>query len=322
MNAPGRELSPQYVEARRVLLDALEALRPQSAAMVLAGAQAIYLRTGPDALAIAEYTTDGDLAVDPAVLEDAPALGELMEAAGFKLAELQEAAEPGIWQKPATISGVEVLIPVDLIVPTGVAPPGGTRGARLPGHGKRAARKTVGLEAALIDNDVMRIEALDPDDRRSSQLRVAGTAALLVAKTHKISDRVESGRDRLDDKDASDVIRLMQKSAPEVVAKTLSGLLAHPSAGPPTELAIGRFEALFGGRAGIGIEMAARALRGAMPEERVRANLPSPTPTSCAAHCRQRASTWDPMLIELARSGTIVVRLIAGAGFEPATFGL
>lgn len=272
MNAPDPELSPQYVEARRVLLDALQALGPQSAAVVLAGAQAIYLRTGPDALAIAEYTTDGDLAVDPAVLEDAPALGELMEAAGFKLAELQGAAEPGVWQKSATISGVEVLIPVDLIVPAGVAPPGGTRGARLPGHGKRAARKTVGLEAALIDNDVMRIEALDPDDCRGSQLRVAGTAALLVAKTHKISDRIESGRrDRVDDKDASDVIRLMQKSSPDVVAKTLSGLLAHHSAGPPTELAIGRFETLFGGRAGVGIEMAARALRGAMPEERVRA---------------------------------------------------
>lgn len=272
MSAPELELSPEYVEARRVLLDALDALGPQSAAVVLAGAQAIYLRTGPDSLAIAEHTTDGDLAVDPAVLEDAPALGELMEGAGFKLAELQGASEPGIWQKPATISGVKVLIPVDLIVPAGVAPPGGTRGARLPGHGKRAARKTVGLEAALVDNDVMRIAALDPHDKRSSQLRVAGTAALLVAKTHKINDRVESGRqDRLDDKDASDVIRLMQRSSPEVVGKTLSGLLGHPNAGAPTRLAVERFETLFGGRAGTGIEMAARALRGAMPEERVRA---------------------------------------------------
>ncbi len=54
------DLSPEYVEARRVLLDALEALGPQSAAVVLAGAQAIYLRTGPESLAVAEYTTDGD----------------------------------------------------------------------------------------------------------------------------------------------------------------------------------------------------------------------------------------------------------------------
>lgn len=266
------DLSPEYVEARRVLLDALEALGPQSAALVLAGAQAIYLRAGPQSLAIAEYTTDGDLAVDPTLLKDAPPLGELMKAGGFALAALQGAEEPGIWQAPAEVNGREVMIPVDLIVPAGVAPPGGTRGARLGGHGKRAARKTVGLEAALVDNDLMQIKALDPADRRSSGLRVAGTAALLVAKTHKLHDRIESARkDRLDDKDASDVVRLMQTSSPGAVAKTLSDLLAHASAGPPTEFAIQRFRILFGGRAGGGIEMAAEALRGAMPSDRVRA---------------------------------------------------
>jgi hypothetical protein len=268
MTARDPEPSPEYVAARRVLLDALEALGPQSAAVVLAGAQAIYLRTGPASLAISEHTTDGDLALDPEALADAPTLGELMEAAGFKLAELQGAAEPGIWQKSARIRDAEVLIPVDLIVPTGVAPPGGTRGARLGAHGKRAARKAAGLEAALVDNDVMQITALEAEDRRSSRLRVAGTAALLVAKTHKLNDRIESGRaDRLDDKDASDVLRLMQRSQPDEVAQTLAELLEHPSAGPPTELAVERFQVLFGGRAGAGIAMAARALRGAMPEE-------------------------------------------------------
>lgn len=267
---PRADLSPEYVEARRVLLDALDALGPQSAAVVLAGAQAIYLRAGPASLAIAEHTTDGDLAVDPTLLDDAPALGDLMEAGGFKLAELGGADEPGIWQAPAEVNGREVMIPVDLIVPAGVAPPGGNRGARLTGHGKRAARKTVGLEAALIDNDEMLIEALDPTDRRSSRMSVAGSAALLVAKTHKLNDRVEEPReDRLDDKDASDVVRLLQTTSPAAVAKTLSDLLDHPSAGGPTEFALERFRILFGGRAGIGIEMAARSLRGAMPAERV-----------------------------------------------------
>jgi len=264
--------SPEYVEARRVLLDALEALGPHRAAVVLAGAQAVYLRTGPSSLAIAEHTTDGDLAVDPRLLEDAPLLGELMEAAGFKLAKLQGSEEPGIWQVSAEVEGREQKIPVDLIVPAGVAPPGGTRGARLGPHGKRAARKAVGLEAALVDNDAMSITALDPADQRSSSVRVAGVAALLVAKTHKLNDRVEAGRDdRLDDKDASDVVRLLQTSAPSSVAKTLSGLLDHPSAGQPTAQALEWFQVMFGGRAGIGIEMAGRALRGAMPEERVRA---------------------------------------------------
>lgn len=269
---PQEDLSPEYVEARRVLLDALHALGPQSDAVVLAGAQAVYLRTGPTSLAIAEHTTDGDLALDPKLLEDAPPLGDLMEAAGFKLARFQEADEPGIWLAPAEVNGRKVTIPVDLIVPAGVAPPGGTRGARLGAHGKRAARKSVGLEAALVDNDVMPIGALDPTDPRTSHTRVAGIAALLVAKTHKLNDRVAAERDdRLDDKDASDVVRLLQTSSPATVAATLTCLLNHPSAGGPTEVALDRFRVLFGGRSGVGIEMAAHALRGAMPMERVRA---------------------------------------------------
>ena len=266
------ELSDEYIEARRVLLDALAGLGPQSAAVVLAGAQAIYVRTGPESLAIAEFTTDGDLAVDPDLLTDTPQLGELMEAAGFELAELQGAPEPGIWQAPGLVNGSEVMIPVDLIVPEGVAPPGGTRGARLGPHGKRAARKAVGLEAALVDHDPIRIQALDPADRRSAVVRVAGVAALLIAKTHKIRDRVASNRvDRLDDKDASDIVRLMQASPPEQVASTMSGLVPHRTAGPPTELAIREFMTLFGTRGGAGIDMAIRALRVAMPEDRVNA---------------------------------------------------
>ncbi len=272
MTAVDPKPSAEYVAARRVLLDALEALDAQSAAIVLAGAQAIYLRTGPSSLAIAEHTTDADLALEPEVLADAPALGDLMEAAGFELAYLQGSPEPGIWQKAARIGGAEVLIPVDLIVPAGVAPAGGTRGARLGPHGKRAARKAAGLEAVLVDHDVMRIEALEAGDHRSARVRVAGVAALLVAKTHKLNDRIESARaDRLDDKDASDLVRLMQRSRPEDIAGDLIELRAHASAGPPTEFAIQRFNALFGNRAGSGIEMAARALREAMPEERVRA---------------------------------------------------
>lgn len=179
--------SVEYVAARRVLLDALEALHPHGGALILAGAQAVYLRAGPDSLPIAEFTTDGDLTIDPALLSEAPALDELMQAAGFELAELHGTREPGIWQKAVEVEGREISVPVDLIVPSEVAPPGGNRGARLQGHDKRAARKTGGLEAALIDNLVMPIEAVEPGDRRQAHLRVAGVAALLVAKTHKSS---------------------------------------------------------------------------------------------------------------------------------------
>ena len=56
---------PEYVAARRVLLDALEALDDHRAALILVGAQAIYMHTGEGDLAVAPYTTDGDIALDP-----------------------------------------------------------------------------------------------------------------------------------------------------------------------------------------------------------------------------------------------------------------
>lgn len=264
--------SVEYVAARRVLLDALSALRPHEGALILAGAQAVYLRTGPGSLPIAEFTTDGDLTIDPELLSDAPPLGDLMQAAGFDLAELQGGREPGIWQKIVAVGDRELVVPVDLIVPSEAAPPGGSRGARLRGHGKRAARKASGLEAALIDNEAMAIEALEPDDRRRAHLRVAGVAALLVAKVHKIADRVESGREaRLIDKDGADVVRLMGASPPAAVAATLAELLGNPTATAATKFAVERFEGLFGRRGGTGIQLAVRALREAMPADRVQA---------------------------------------------------
>jgi hypothetical protein len=264
--------SPEYLAARRVLLDALEALRPHEGALILAGAQAVYLRTGPGSLPIAEFTTDGDLTIDPALLTEAPPLGELMQAAGFELAELQGAPEPGIWQKVVEVAGEEIPVPVDLIVPSDAAPPGGTRGARLPGHGKRATRKTSGLEAALVDREEMKIEALEPEDRRSARLRVAGVAALLVAKTHKIADRIDAEReDRLADKDGADVLRLMVASSPTAVAATLKELLTDPVSATATSFARERFQGLFGRRGGAGIFLASRALRAAMPADRVQA---------------------------------------------------
>ena len=45
--------APLYVKAREVLLDALEALGPHRASLVLVGAQAIYLHTGEVDLALA-----------------------------------------------------------------------------------------------------------------------------------------------------------------------------------------------------------------------------------------------------------------------------
>lgn len=118
----------------------------------------------------------------------------------------------------------------------------------------------------------MTIAALASTDPRSVTANVAGPAALLVAKANKIHDRVKDERpDRLVDKDAADVLRLMQTTAPSTVGATLAGLAAHPMAGKVTSAAIGYLEAQFGRRAGPGVEMAARAMRLAIPADRVQA---------------------------------------------------
>lgn len=172
----------------------------------------------------------------------------------------------------AVVNGDEVLVPVDLIVPEGAATGGGRRGARLGAHGKRAARRVLGLEAALVDHGPMTVTALDPADRRSLEVEVAGVAALFVAKAHKLHDRVEDHRaDRLDDKDAADLVRLMQTTSAAEVGGTFVLLCEHPIAGAPSKDALNYLDELFGRRGRPGIEMASRALRVGIPEERIEA---------------------------------------------------
>ena len=257
------DFDPRYVAARRVLLDALFALAPHGRAVIVVGAQAVYLRTGEASLAIAPYTMDGDLAINPSLLADDPRLSQAMLDANFTLMIRPEGhEEPGIWIEPADVDGVTELIPIDLIVPHAVTPSGGRRAVRLGTHGDRTARSAVGLEAALIDHSPMVISSLDSHDHRSITVEVAGTSALLVAKAHKIYDRVTSGREnRLDDKDASDVVRIMQTTDPDEIGTRLSSLLLDPIAGDVTRTAIAHLTQLFGRRGQSGIQMAGRALQ-------------------------------------------------------------
>lgn len=173
------ETAPLYVAARRVLLDALDALAEHRKAVILAGAQAIYVRTGGAALdvSVAPYTTDADLALDPRVLGSNPALKEATESAGFSLSN-----EPGIWQRSVFVAGKQVIVPVDLLVPETLAGKG-RRSAQLPAHGVNAARRTPGLEAAVADHSDVMITSLEPGaDDRMMLVPVAGTAALFVAR--------------------------------------------------------------------------------------------------------------------------------------------
>ena len=267
----GNAIDARYIAARLILLDALEALIPHGRAVIVAGAQAVYLRTGLSDIGIAPYTTDGDLALDPTLLADEPELEVSMRNAGFQLLEpTPNHPEPGVWVATASVEGEELIIPVDLIVPEGAATGGGRRGARLGRHGNRAARRAIGLEAALVDHTAMTITALDCADTRSFDVEVAGAAALLVSKAHKIHDRLSSSHsDRLIDKDATDIYRLMQTTNPAETARRLAELRHHAMAGPATESAIVYLADLFQRRNGQGVAMAARALRLAVPEAQV-----------------------------------------------------
>jgi hypothetical protein len=236
------------VLARRALLDGLSALEPHLSSIIVIGAQAVYLHTGPADLAVAEFTTDADLAIAPEFLADRPDLGNLLEGAGFSPQQ-----NPGMWK---TADGVQL----DLLVPDALAGPG-RRGARLPGHGKRAARRAKGIEGALVDSDLRDISALDPTDDRSTRVAVAGPAALFVAKVHKISERVDEP-DRLVAKDALDVLRILRAVPTARLADGLRGLLDSEIARGVTIEALTLADGLLNDADSPGPQMAARAAGG------------------------------------------------------------
>jgi hypothetical protein len=255
---PG-EADPLYVLARRTLLDALAALEPHLGSIIVIGAQAVYVHTGPAGLAVAEFTTDADLAVAPEFLAENPDLGDLLEAGGF-----EPQRDPGMWKTP---DGVHL----DLLVPDAVAGPG-RRGARLPGHSKRAARRAKGIEGALVDSDVHDIGALGSTDDRSIRAAVAGPAALFVAKIHKIAERVDEPN-RLVDKDALDVLRILRAIPTARLTERLQRLLDSGIARGVTIEALTLSDGLLGQVGSPGPQMAARASGGLEDPDVVAASL-------------------------------------------------
>jgi hypothetical protein len=247
MKAPGD--AELLIAARAVLLDALDALTEHRDALVLIGAQAIYLHTGRAAVALAEATKDSDLAVDPRALGDEPLLDEAMTRAGFHPDRLHP--QPGSW---LCCEGVAV----DFMVPEALAGGPGRRGARIPPHSRHATRRTPGLEGALVDHAPMTIAALDPTDRRRVEIAVAGPAALLVSKLHKLGERKDDPG-RLVDKDAHDIYRLLIATDPGKLGDRLSELAGDRLAGPAIRAAIIYLRQLFADANALGAMMAGRA---------------------------------------------------------------
>ena len=248
MNRPGD--AEILIAARSALLDALEALADQCGALVLIGAQAIYLHTGDAPVALAEATKDSDLAVDPRALHDEPLLEEAMKRAGFHRNLIDP--QPGSWLSPSGI-------PVDLMVPALLAGGSGRRGGRIPPHSRHATRCATGLEPAVVDHAPMTIRSLDPEDTRSAEIEVAGPAALLIAKLHKLGER-QNMPGRLLDKDAHDVYRLLVATETLTLASALAELRGSELAGSVTKEAMTYLEQLFApGPEALGATMAGRA---------------------------------------------------------------
>ena len=126
------------------------------------------------------------------------------------------------------------------------------------------------MSLALFDHCPMPVTALDPADDREVTVEVAGVAALLVAKAHKIRDRVASGRaSRLSGKDAADLYRIMQTNRPATAAETMATLIEDPISAGVTLQALDFIRDLFGRRASEGVAMAQRALQLAVDPDQV-----------------------------------------------------
>jgi len=252
----------EYVLARCVLLDALDALGAHCDAVVLVGAQAVYLHTGDADLTVAPTTTDADIALAPDRLHDKPLLEEALRGSGFT-----PGSDPGMWRGAGGVA-------VDLMVPEALSGSGGRRGARLPVHGNRVARRTTGLEPALVDNEQQKLTSLDNSDDRSHVIRVAGPAALLVAKVIKVEER-RGQPQRLQPKDGLDVLRLLQACETSPLSDRLATLAGDPLAGDVTRMAMSSLMEHGRDREGPLATLAARAVAGLADPETIAESLVS-----------------------------------------------
>lgn len=176
---------------------------------------------------------------------------------------------------------------IDLMVPM---THGGARrrGARLGPHGREVARKVKGLEAAIVDNTVVTLKALEPSDTRSVEVAVAGLGALLVAKLHKLAER-EGTPTRWAAKDGLDVLRILQAADLDQLGMRLAGLEQHRAAGLITGEARTFLRSLFGAQEAHGTAMAVRASH----EIEVAASVA----LACVTLTRSLLSAWERALV-------------------------
>jgi len=134
-------------------------------------------------------------------------------------------------------------------------------------------RRATGLEAAVVDRSRVRISSLEAGDSREIEAWVAGPAALVVSKLHKIAER-EHEPGRLNDKDAHDVYRLLVAVSAADLARSFDWMRVDPIAGEVTLFALAELERLFArSPEALGAQMAGRAESGVGSPEVVSASV-------------------------------------------------
>jgi hypothetical protein len=218
-------------ESRKALLDALEALQEHLEAIVLVGAHAVYMHTFAVSTPVADMTKDADLALNTSLLGATPLIELVLQKSGFQLGK-----NPGSWISQAGV-------PVDLMVPERLTIRSG-RGAGVAPHATNSARNTAGIEGCLIDNSRMHFGSFDSRDKRSFEILVAGPTALLIAKAHKIGERIDIHRS-IDNKDAHDVYKILRAVDTQTLASTMQILLEKEFSGASTKKGLNYIKVLF-----------------------------------------------------------------------------
>ena len=205
-------IQPSLIGTRNTIIDTLELLAEHREALTLIGSHAVHERASSLQDVDSTTTKDGDFAITPALVSDRPSIEEAMRSAGF---EPITPDRPGLWCRGFDELG-QPINEIDLLAPSALAG-SGTRSVRQLSstHGKTAVGRAPGIELAVYDRDLIRLQSFDGSGR-STQAYVATTAALVCAKSYKIFERIaerDAGKkNRVQAKDASDLWRLIATS--------------------------------------------------------------------------------------------------------------
>ncbi|MDR1184507.1 MAG: hypothetical protein LBK67_06890 [Coriobacteriales bacterium] len=206
--------------SRRLLIETARALSVFQNAITVIGAHAIHAWVqnawGPIEM---EATRDSDVSINPIFVTKDPKITNVLKGIGVEPAHQDR---PGIYGL-ASESGLPWMsrTTIDLLVPE-VYAGGGRRAARIPGQ-KNSASRAKGLELTIWDRHLLTLETVD-DPKDAIEIYVAGPASLLIAKAHKVHERLErvaSHPERLRPKDSGDIALLMMVSDPETVSSVM-----------------------------------------------------------------------------------------------------